>query len=166
VVILVDPRGWLLLQERDSAASIAPNQWGFVGGHVEPDEEYEAAAYRELAEETGVRWDSGLTRWFDGEFQHSGGQPASRVQAWVAPADLTDRDIVLGEGRQIVFVDPAQLDHLDLGEMVASFVPALLESATYAALVERAAAMAERRSTESTDRHSADGAFDTPLGQL
>ena len=52
--LLVDPRGRLLLQERDENAPIAPDCWGMVGGHVEPGEEFEAADYRELAEETGT----------------------------------------------------------------------------------------------------------------
>jgi hypothetical protein len=62
-------------------------------------------------------------------------QEATQVQVWVAPTALTDQDIVLGEGRQIVFVDPTQLDGLDIGEMAGNFIPALLRSATYAELV-------------------------------
>jgi len=59
-VILVDHRGWLLLQERDSEAETAPDRWGLVGGHVERGEGFETAVYRELAEETGIHWSSGL----------------------------------------------------------------------------------------------------------
>lgn len=139
------------MQERDASAPIAPNKWGLVGGHVEPDEEFEAAAYRELAEETGIRWEAGLLKWFDGDFQHAGRQQATRVQVWVAATDLRDRDIVLGEGRQIVFVDPARVDRLDVGEMAGQFVPSLLESETYADLAKRAAALAEHRSKGRTD---------------
>ena len=58
-VLLVDPRGWLLLQERDENAPIAPDCWGMVGGHVEPGEDFEVAVYRELAEETGIVWTPG-----------------------------------------------------------------------------------------------------------
>jgi 8-oxo-dGTP pyrophosphatase MutT (NUDIX family) len=81
VVILVDARGWVLMQERDAVAPIAANKWGLVGGHVEPNEDFEAAAYRELAEETGVHWESGLIRWFDGEFQHAGGRRRRRYRS-------------------------------------------------------------------------------------
>ena len=53
-VLLVDRRGWILLQERDEHPVIDPDCWGLVGGHVDPGEEFEAAAYRELTEETEV----------------------------------------------------------------------------------------------------------------
>ena len=53
-VVLVDRRGWVLLQERDEHARIDPDCWGLVGGHVDPGEDVEAAAYRELAEETEI----------------------------------------------------------------------------------------------------------------
>ncbi|NGZ99920.1 NUDIX domain-containing protein [Nocardioides sp. W3-2-3] len=46
-VLLVDERGWLLLQERDENPVIDPGCWGFVGGHVDEGEEPDAAAYRE-----------------------------------------------------------------------------------------------------------------------
>lgn len=35
-VILVDRRGWVLLQERDERPVIAPEKWAFCGGHLEP----------------------------------------------------------------------------------------------------------------------------------
>ena len=69
-VILVDSRGWLLLQERDEHAPVAPNQWGLVGGHVEEGEDWDAALEREVEEETGLRVD-GLELWFDEVVQHS-----------------------------------------------------------------------------------------------
>src|SRR5690349_11912462 len=69
-VILVDGRGWLLLQERDSQAPVAPDQWGLVGGHVEEGESFEEALARQVAEETGLAVD-GLVPWFDEVVQHS-----------------------------------------------------------------------------------------------
>ncbi|MGI8577730.1 MAG: NUDIX domain-containing protein [Nocardioidaceae bacterium] len=138
-VILVDQRGWVLLQERDEKAPIAANQWGLVGGHVEPGEDSEAAVYRELQEETGVALECGLTLWFDGEFAHANDASPMRFQVWVASTSLTDADIVVGEGRQIVFVDPESLASLDLGESAAHFVPLFLDSSGYVALSARPA---------------------------
>lgn len=133
-VVLVDGRGWLLLQERDEHAPVAPHQWGLVGGHVDPGEDFETAAYRELAEETGLAWQSGLQLWFDGSFLRSCAAEPGHYQVWVAATGLTDADIVVGEGRQIVFVDPACLDQLDLSETAAYLLPRLLASPAYARL--------------------------------
>ena len=129
-VLLVDRRGWVLLQERDEHAVIAPEKWGLVGGHVEEGEEYEAAAYRELEEETGVRMPpGGLTFWR--EVQAWG----ATFRIWSAPVDLRDDDIVLGEGRQIVFVDPALVLDLDLADLALLVVPPFLASDHYRSLV-------------------------------
>ena len=104
-----------------------------VGGHVEPGEDFEVAVYRELAEETGIVWDSGLSLWRDEEL-YAGTTQLHRFQVWAAPTDLTDADIVVGEARQIVFVDPAHIPGLRMGEVAANFVHAFLASDTYRAL--------------------------------
>jgi 8-oxo-dGTP diphosphatase len=138
VVLLVDPRGWVLLQERDEHAPIAPDQWGMVGGHVEDGEDFEPAAYRELEEETGVRLTQGaLQLWADEELAFDGASAANRYTIWVAPTGLTDDDIVVGEGRRIVFVDPDRLAELDLAESTAYFVPRFLASDEYASMAGR-----------------------------
>ncbi len=132
VVLLVDPHGRLLLQERDEHAPIAPEQWGMVGGHVEDGEDHESAAYRELEEETGLRLGPGELRlWRDEEY----GVPPDRYALWIAATRVTDADIVLGEGRQIVFVAPAAVDGLDLGRSARHFVPAFLASPEYVDLL-------------------------------
>jgi 8-oxo-dGTP diphosphatase len=139
-IFLVDARGWVLLQERDEHAPVAPNQWGVVGGHVEPGEDWTAALHRELEEETGlVIPDDTLHLWYDGRHTPSR-KVAPRLRdhwrIWAGRADLTDDDIVLGEGRQIVFVDPARLDELELAESTAYFLPLFLASDTYRRLTD------------------------------
>ncbi|MFL6135341.1 MAG: NUDIX domain-containing protein [Nocardioidaceae bacterium] len=135
VILLVDPRGWVLLQERDEFAPRAANKWGMVGGHVEEGEAFEPAAYRELAEETGIHLIDGLRLWRDEDFRYSDMDRPFRYQVWVAPTTLTDADIVVGEGRQIVFVAPDQLPALDMSESCAYFTAELLASDTYQSLV-------------------------------
>ena len=134
-VFLVDARGWVLLQERDEHAPVAADQWGIVGGHVEPGEDWPAAMQRELLEETGLALPDGtLEVWYDGDHTpETKARPGLRNhwQLWVGRADLTDADIVLGEGRQIVFVDPTRIGELDLAETTADFLPRFLASEAY-----------------------------------
>ena len=102
-----------------------------VGGHVEPGEDFEAAAHRELLEETGVTAGPGeLVLWQEAEYAYSDGQDGS-YQLYAGGTDLTDDDIVLGEGRAIVFVDPAELGSLDLAKSSAHFLPQFLASDLY-----------------------------------
>jgi 8-oxo-dGTP diphosphatase len=130
-VFLVDRRGWLLLQERDEHAPVAPNQWGLVGGQVEEGEDFETAAYRELAEETGLVLTSGLRLWRETFWRYPDHPGPNHYSVWAAATDVTDAEIVLGEGRQIIFVAPERAVTLDLGGPSAMFVPDFLSSPTY-----------------------------------
>ncbi len=134
VVLLVDDRGWLLLQERDESAPRAANQWGMVGGHVEDDEDFETGVYREVAEEIGVDLPPGtLTLWRDDEYTYPDGH-RGHYHVYAARVDLADDDIVVGEGRQIVFVDPEHVLGLDLAGSSRYFLPQFLTSELYRTL--------------------------------
>ena len=131
-IILVDARGWLLLQERDEHPVIDPERWGLPGGHLDADESFEHAAYRELAEETGIALpDGGLDWWRNYEVFHQAYDSLDQMQVFVARCDLVDADIVVGEGRQIVFVEPERARGLDLTASAAMIVPDFLASSTY-----------------------------------
>jgi 8-oxo-dGTP diphosphatase len=134
-VLLVDPRGWLLLQERDEHAPIDPECWGLVGGHVEDGEDVESAVHRELAEETGLRAGPGektrpLILWRDFTVHES----EDTMWVFTGATTATDQDVVCGEGRQIVFVEPAAVAGLPLSEAAAVVVPLFLDSPDYASL--------------------------------
>jgi 8-oxo-dGTP pyrophosphatase MutT (NUDIX family) len=138
-VVLVDGAGQVLLQERDEHAPIDPEKWGLCGGHVEPGEDFETAAYRELEEETGVRLPPGTLGRF-GEFvvDHRGAHGTWDVmQVFVASTGLTDADIDCQEGRRIVFVGPDVARGLDLTSAATDIVPVLLSSDAYATMAAR-----------------------------
>jgi 8-oxo-dGTP diphosphatase len=132
-VVLIDARGWVLLQERDEHPVIDPGKWGLVGGHLDRGEEFEPAAYRELAEETEIVMPpGGLTLWkvFDVDHTEAYGT-IDQMAVYVAGVDLTDADVVCNEGRQIVFVDPASVLDLPLTKAGEVIMPELLGSDLY-----------------------------------
>ncbi len=54
--VILHRAGRVLLQHRDDRPDIVwPGAWAIFGGHVEPGEEPEAAARREIDEELGLR---------------------------------------------------------------------------------------------------------------
>ncbi len=133
-IALVDRRGWLLMQERDEHPVMDPEKWGLPGGSIEPGETAEQAAYRELAEETGVHLDAGLGP--AGEWTYfspvCGGDDT--VHLFAGAVDLADADIVCGEGRQMVFVAPEAVLALDLTLSGRLLLPLFLDSPDYARL--------------------------------
>ena len=134
-VILVDRRGWVLLQERDEHPVIDPLKWSLCGGHLEPDEAYDVGAARELEEETGVRLEPHeLTLFREVQIFHDVYDSHDTMQVFAAATDLTDDDIVLGEGRQIVFVHPQEAPRLDLSSSARAIVPSFLTSDLYRSL--------------------------------
>jgi ADP-ribose pyrophosphatase YjhB (NUDIX family) len=130
-VVLVDRRGWILLQERDQHPEIDPERWGYCGGHLEEDEDFEEGAYRELAEETGLELDDGLRLFGEFPVFHEHSQSLDSHQLFVMDTDLTDDDIACFEGRQIVFVDPATITDLPLTRAASESLPVFLASDVY-----------------------------------
>jgi isopentenyl-diphosphate delta-isomerase type 1 len=54
-VLVFDTEGGLLLQKRSARKDVAPGKWDTsVGGHVNPGEDTESAARREMREELGI----------------------------------------------------------------------------------------------------------------
>ncbi|NOY53930.1 MAG: NUDIX domain-containing protein [Deltaproteobacteria bacterium] len=54
-VLVVNGRGEILLQKRAPDKDIQPGKWDTsVGGHLDPGEDYDTAAVREMKEELGI----------------------------------------------------------------------------------------------------------------
>ena len=131
-VVLVDRRGWLLLQERDEHAPIDPETWGLCGGHVEDGEDVEDAAYRQLVDETELDLPRGTLRHNTTlDVFHEVYGTTDPVHVYVAGVDLTDDDVECHEGRQMVFVDPAVALRRPLARPTALVLPDLLDSDLY-----------------------------------
>jgi 8-oxo-dGTP pyrophosphatase MutT (NUDIX family) len=135
-VILVDRRGWILMQERDEHARIDPDCWGLSGGHLEDGEDPAVGALRELEEETGVNVEPADLREigaFANDHRESYGT-WDRMWVYAAACELSDADIDCREGRRIVFVDPEVARGLPLTKGAEGIVPAFLRSEVYASM--------------------------------
>ncbi len=136
-ILLVDSRGRLLLQERDEHPVIDPDTWSLVGGHVEPGEDFEPAAYRELAEETEIIAAPGSLRWWK-ELPVRHYSLGDRMVVFAGATRVLQEEVVCHEGRQITFVEPEVARTLDLAPVARTIVAEFLSSGLYGEL--RAAA--------------------------
>jgi 8-oxo-dGTP pyrophosphatase MutT (NUDIX family) len=125
-VILVNDAGLILMQLRDDKAPVAPNKWSLVGGHLEPGEDPEAGARRELEEETALV--AGDLR-LDFHETTTAADGSAQTEWWVytGRTSATKADIVVGEGADITFVEPELALTLDLAVPAAIFLPRFLK---------------------------------------
>lgn len=121
-VLLIDARGWVLLQLRDAHGAY-PHHWGTVGGQIEPGETAEQAARRELAEETG--YVAGVLH-FGAEVTLALPDGNPRVATLFYARYDGVQPIACHEGARIAFVDPATLGELPVYPGQAALIAAAL----------------------------------------
>lgn len=104
--IILHPELGLLLQLRDLAAPNHPHHWGLFGGHMEVDEDPEAAVWRELQEELQLT-PLMVSSWQLGQdFPHASG---GRVYIYYMTTTATPDDLILGEGELMHYAKIADL---------------------------------------------------------
>jgi 8-oxo-dGTP diphosphatase len=125
-------RGRLLLQLRDGNTRIDPHRWCLPGGHVDPGEDPQVAALRELHEETGLKPDSDLELFWTG-ISSSARFAGALAEYFIFCATTTARqqDVVCGEGAAMLFVPAGEAAGLPFGATYARVVPEFLASPQY-----------------------------------
>ena len=122
-VILVDPAGRVLMQLRDDDPSIMfPGHWGLTGGAAHPGETPEQTARREVREETGIdlaRFDPFRAYYFSDDPGANGRRRAGKrvdyeLYLFHAPCTGAAEDLVCGEGRELRFFTPGDVEALSL----------------------------------------------------
>lgn len=137
-VLLVDARGWVLMQLRGADAPASPGVWSFPGGGIEDGEEPEEAARRELLEETGLLVDGELVLYWSG-MRPSASATRGLVEWYLycAATDARQEDVVLGEGEAMEFIAPEDALALDLGPTARELLPKFFASEDYQRLARR-----------------------------
>jgi len=131
-VAVVDPRGRVLMQERDEHAPVHPDTWGLPGGGLEDAETFAEGAVRELAEETGLVMAVGeLTSLGRTCFHSDACGGVDTYELFAAYAEVSDAEVTCGEGRQMVFVDPDAVFDRPLLTAATMQLPDLFDSADY-----------------------------------
>jgi 8-oxo-dGTP pyrophosphatase MutT (NUDIX family) len=136
-VILVDREGRVLMQLRDDDPAIMfPGHWGLTGGAAQQGETPEQTARREVEEETGIALErcEPFRAYYFTETSGRGSRAKADYELYLfhAPCVLPVEDMVCGEGRELRFFAPQDIDDLDIAYNHREVLADFFTSATYA----------------------------------
>lgn len=98
-------KGKCLFHLRDNNPNIShPNKWSFVSGSIEDGESFEEAMRRECKEEIGL---------VPSDLRYLGHSEVSACY-YAYLSDEEAKSLVLGEGQEIRFFDPAEMSQLSM----------------------------------------------------
>ena len=109
-IILENTEGEVLLLLRDNRSTMVyPNHWTLIGGNVETGGTPEAAAARQLKEETGVETELSLWKRYDRE------HCLFIIDQYVFTGKVGDSRQLLVLGRDTHFFKPCEITYLKIG---------------------------------------------------
>ena len=112
-IIVVNDKGEVLLQLRDNNPNITfANFWTLPGGVVEASETIEAAASRELAEETGLSLD--LSHWKVYKRESKNRKFLIEQHVYTGKTQVEISEMILGEGQALQFFKQQDLPALPI----------------------------------------------------
>ncbi|MBN9492469.1 NUDIX hydrolase [bacterium] len=154
-VILIDPGGRVLLQQRDDDTPPAGvGRWAIPGGGREGGESPRDTALREFEEETGVslqRLRFFETATFDGPFERPAAEPWT-IHAFFADDDVARERIVVNEGLDFRYFTPEEALALPMNPGGRGILERFLASDKYRGTVATKAAYREGVGVIEIDR--------------
>lgn len=130
-VFLIDPRGRILLQQRDDDwPPEGHGRWAIPGGRREGEESPRENALREFEEETGAKL-ARLRFWSEATRTEFPGLAAERMHVFFADDDFPREGLEVNEGLDFQYWSPAEIADLRINPPTRALVDAFLASDSY-----------------------------------
>jgi 8-oxo-dGTP diphosphatase len=175
-VLIVDETGRILLQQRDDDVPPAGyGRWALPGGRIEPGETPRQAAFREIAEETGLLLRD--VRPFDvfEQAPSAAGRPGRRIHVFCSGDEVDEAAIEVNEGLAFRFHDAAAIAELRMNALPRAILARFLGSGVYRDLLAGGRGAGGEAAVIALDRWGrvllvreggASGAWSLPAGRL